>query len=250
MSALFIFLLETNRRIGMNKLKPEEGLRLFDINWETDTAGPSPNKNKRIEVFLLGCDRAMEGNPCKGCFNNVTWNKDIAEHSWDPIELADMVNEGCDPNNKYVTIGGGEPTDQIDKLIPFVKRLKEHNFHIMMYTWRSVEKLFHEVKIEFNEKNEIISKSNPMLNDFKELLKYLDIVVDGEFKQEECLYQQDLGDGMLSSIGSGNQMILDIKEARETSCNENLNVIIGYKMKDLVGLYIKPDSNDLVYITK
>ena len=50
---------------------------------------------------------------------------------------------------------------------------------------------------------------------------------------------------MLSSIGSGNQRVWDIKAMNEE------NVAIGrYAMKDLAGLYIKPDTNDLVYITK
>ena len=63
----------------MKELHPNEGLRIFDIKWQVKTAGPSPNENKRIEVFLLGCDKAMQGNPCKGCFNSVTWDKSIAE---------------------------------------------------------------------------------------------------------------------------------------------------------------------------
>lgn len=220
----------------MRELKPKEGLRIFDIKWRTDTAGPSPNNNERIEVFLLGCDKAMLGNPCKGCFNSITWDKKKAEYSWDPIELADMINEGCDPDNKYITIGGGEPTDQINKLIPFVKRLKEHDFHIMMYTWRDLKETMKSEKI-FNP-NDKISFNMP------KLLEYLDIVVDGEFVAEERLYQQDLGDGMLSSIGSGNQRIWDIKMWREEGyCKE-------YHMRDLVGLYVKPDTKDLVYITK
>lgn len=229
----------------MRELKPEEGLRIFDIKWCTDTAGPSPNNNERIEVFLLGCDKAMSGNPCKGCFNNITWDKSKAEWSWDPIELADMINEGCDPNNKYITIGGGEPTDQIRKLIPFTKRLKEHGFHIMMYTWRTFKEFF--VCEGINEDGTFIK--HEMLESFKELLKHLDIVVDGEFKQDECLYQQELGDGMLSSIGSGNQIIWNVKEANEDT-ESVVKVYNGYKLEELVGLYVKPDTNDLVYITK
>lgn len=231
----------------MRELKPEEGLRIFDIKWRTDTAGPSPNNNERIEVFLLGCNKAMQGNPCKGCFNSITWDKSKAEFSWDPIELADMINEGCDPNNKYITIGGGEPTDQIDKLIPFVKRLKEHGFHIMMYTWRDLK---HELDLIFNHHvTAYYGTSSIEKLDFAEkmweLTHHLDIIVDGEYKQEERLYQQELGDGMLSSIGSGNQRIWDIK-----AMNDGDIAISRYAMRDLAGLYIKPDTNDLVYITK
>ena len=231
----------------MRELKPEEGLRIFDIKWRTDTAGPSPNNNERIEVFLLGCNKAMQGNPCKGCFNSITWDKSKAEYSWDPIELADMINEGCDPNNKYITIGGGEPTDQVDMLIPFAKRLKEHGFHIMMHTWRDLK---HELDLIFNHHmTAYYGISSIEKLDFAEkmweLIRHLDIIVDGEYKQEERLYQQELGDGMLSSIGSGNQRVWDIK-----AMNERAIAISRYAMRDLAGLYIKPDTNDLVYITK
>ena len=231
----------------MRELKPEEGLRIFDIKWRTDTAGPSPNNNERIEVFLLGCNKAMQGNPCKGCFNSITWDKSKAEYSWDPIELADMINEGCDPNNKYITIGGGEPTDQVENLIPLTKKLKEHGFHIMMYTWRDLK---HELDLIFNHHmTAYYGISSIEKLDFAEkmweLIRHLDIIVDGEYKQEERLYQQELGDGMLSSIGSGNQRVWDIK-----AMNERAIAISRYAMRDLAGLYIKPDTNDLVYITK
>lgn len=232
----------------MRELKPEEGLRIFDIKWRTDTAGPSPNNNERIEVFLLGCNKAMQGNACKGCFNSITWDKSKAEWSWDPIEVADMINEGCDPNNKYITIGGGEPTDQIDMLIPFAKRLKEHGFHIMMYTWRDLK---HELDLIFSHHMTAYYGTLNIIDDLSfarklwELIHYLDIIVDGEYKQEERLYQQELGDGMLSSIGSGNQRVWDIK-----AMNEGDVAISRYAMRDLAGLYIKPDTNDLVYVTK
>ena len=212
----------------MRELKPEEGLRIFDINWETDTAGPSPNNNKRIEVFLLGCDKAQQGNPCKGCFNSSTWNKDLAKWSHNPKIVAKNINQFAP--NKYITIGGGEPSDQIEKLIPFTKKLKEYGFHIMMYSWRSL----------LNN-----------IDKFEEIMKYIDIIVDGEFILEEKLYNQYLGDGMLSSIGSGNQIIWDIKAYNEQpKLPRNAKYLYGKHMRELAGLYIKPNTNDLVYITK
>lgn len=238
----------------MNKLNPNEGLKVFDIRWEADTAGPSPNNNKRIEVFLLGCDKAMNGNACKGCFNSITWDKNKAEWSLDPIELADMIYSRCDKNNKYITIGGGEPTDQLDKLIPFVKRLKEYDFHILMYTWRSLKDIITEQnEIAFSVYKDSISFNNlskDFINNFKELLSNIDILIDGEFKQNECLYQQELGDGMLSSIGSGNQVIWDIKLTNDNKSTNVIPTYFGYRLDELAGLFIKPDSKDLVYITK
>ena len=103
-------------------LLENEGIRLFDINWKCKTAGPSPINNERIEVFLLGCKKAAIGHPCPGCFNSITWNDSIAEYSWNPEELADKIANYT--TNRYITIGGGEPTDQIKYLIPFAENLR------------------------------------------------------------------------------------------------------------------------------
>ena len=46
----------------MKYLKPDEGLKVFDIRFDVTTAGPSPNGNKRIELFLLGCRKAASGH--------------------------------------------------------------------------------------------------------------------------------------------------------------------------------------------
>lgn len=184
----------------MKKLHPDKGLRIFDIKWEVETAGPSPN-NKRIEVFLLGCKKAMEGNPCKGCFNSVTWNKNIAEWSRDPIEVANMIIERCDPKHKYITIGGGEPTDQLEYLIPLVKKLKENGFHILMYTWRNL----------IQELTDYKTFDREIKDQLEEIMKYLDIIIDGEFIQEEKLWDPNDKENLARNfIGSGNQIIWDI----------------------------------------
>lgn len=226
----------------MKLLPANEGLVVFDIRWATDTAGPSPDNNMRTELFLLGCKKAKEGNPCKGCFNSATWDITKAEHSRDPEEIADFIIANAP--NKYITIGGGEPTDQIEKLMPLCKKLKENGFHIMMYTWRDLKFMIeiasntHYIPYYYGTENYELAQQ------IIELIKYLDIVVDGQFELDERLYQEDLGDGMLSSIGSGNQKIWDIKAINENRCTYPLH------MRDLVGLYVKPDNNELVYITK
>ena len=221
------------------------GILLRDCNWSVTTAGPSPYNNERTELFLLGCNKAMKGNPCKGCFNSTTWNKETALWSHDPIKMAEHINNNAP--NKYITLGGGDPTDQIDNLIILCKELKKYDFHIMMYTWRDLK---HELDLIFNHHmTAYYGISSIEKLDFAEkmweLIRHLDIIVDGEYKQEERLYQQELGDGMLSSIGSGNQRVWDIK-----AMNERAIAISRYAMRDLAGLYIKPDTNDLVYITK
>ena len=115
-----------------------------------------------------------------------------------------------------------------------------------MYTWRELKDI---LKIDgMNEDGAFIK--HELNKPFKELLKNLDILIDGQFILEERTYQQELGDGMLNSIGSANQIVWDIKL---TNDNKNKNLIptyFGYKLEELAGLYIKPDTNDLIYITK
>lgn len=198
-------------------------VKLYNIKWKVDTAGPSPDCNERTEIFFFGCDRAMQGNPCKGCFNHNIWDNSVCtiEHSVD-----EMINniEKFAPN-KYITIGGGEPTAQFDALIELTEKLKAKGFHIMVYTWKSLKET-----------------NNPK---FLQLIKNIDILVDGEFKKEECLYNEDKGDGFLSSVGSGNQIIWDCKEYNDN----NINIIKGFAMRELQGLAL--DNNDrLIYFLK
>lgn len=210
----------------MQELHPDKGLRIFDIKWRVTTAGPSPNNNERIEVFLLGCEKAMSGNPCKGCFNSITWDKSIAEFARDPIEVADMINDGCDPNNKYVTIGGGEPSDQLEYLIPFVKRLKEHGFHIIMYTWRELRNVLNPILRSY----EVTMRAR----NFKEVLKYIDMVIDGEFRQDEVLWDINDSNTARNFVGSGNQIIWDVSSS----------IYYGYELKDIKSICLVKDDND------
>jgi len=204
------------------------GILLRECNWAVKTAGPSPDENRRTELFLLGCNKAMSGNPCKGCFNSTTWDRTKAEWSHDPIKMAKHINE-CAPN-KYITIGGGEPTDQIDNLIILTRELKKYGFHIMMYTWRTVKGIMLEVASD-KERSAFKLK-------FIELMNYVDIVVDGQYIQEFRLWDGSKEDGLLSSVGSGNQIIWNIKKGH------------GFAMQDIEHLWINPESNDLLYTIK
>lgn len=221
------------------------GILLRDCNWSVKTAGPSPDDNNRTELFLLGCKKAMSGNPCKGCFNSTTWDKSKAQWSHDPIKMAKHIND-CAPN-KYITIGGGEPTDQLDNLIILTKELKKYGFHIMMYTWKDLKGIINHPYTSFENATEKINKNSAgyyvlestyFSTKVRELLKYVDIIVDGEYKEELRLWDGTKEDGLVSSVGSGNQIIWDIKDK------------IGYAMKDIDYLWINPENNNLLYVLK
>lgn len=233
----------------MEILPVSEGLVTFDIKWRATTAGPSPDNNQRVELFLLGCKKAQKGNPCKGCFNSVTWDIEKAEFSRNPIEVADFIAENAP--NKYITIGGGEPTDQLHALIPLTKRLKEHGFHIMMYTWRD---LFKSLNCNFEYVvPTYIQEGNYTYRfdlDIKELLENIDIVVDGPYIQEERLYMENCNDGLFGSIGSGNQRVINIKKANDTHKDiYKRKEYESYCIKDLNSIMLD-NNNDLIYIKK
>ena len=221
----------------MKYVDADKGLKVFDIKFDVTTAGPSPNNNKRIELFLLGCDKAMRGDACEGCFNRRLWDSNLAEFSCDVESLANWIIERTPENERYITIGGAEPTFQIDHLIPFCKMLKSAGFHIMIYTYRE---LLHEFNIsnkQYNTPNKIpVSK-------WIALLENIDMIVDGPFIQELRMYKEDEGDGFLSSIGSGNQRIWDIRFFNK------YHQLRGYAMKALIKIQLGL-NDDLIYYVK
>lgn len=213
------------------------GILLRDVRWSVKTAGPSPFDNERTELFLLGCNKAMSGDPCKGCFNSTTWDKSKALWSHDPIKMAKHINNNAP--NKYITIGGGEPTDQIENLIILCKELKEtYGFHILIYTWKELKNIMkspYTSSLDADFGNPIIS-SLKFPSYFRELLKYIDIVVDGQYKEEERLWDGKKADGLISSIGSGNQIVWNIPYKH------------GYFMRDIISLEITSNSeNNTLY---
>lgn len=196
------------------------GILLRDCNWSVKTAGPSPNDNNRVELFLLGCNKAISGNPCKGCFNSTTWDSSKAEWSHDPILMAEHINNNAP--NKYITIGGGEPSDQILNLIILCRELKKYGFHIMIYSWKRLSYMTNKPPMNtLIEEHCQHHKEYTGMSNIVELLKYVDIIVDGEYKEEERLWDGTKNDGLISSVGSGNQIIWDIQNK------------IGYLMKDI-----------------
>lgn len=203
---------------------------IFDIKWQVKTAGPTPAvlKNNRTELFLFGCKKAMSGNPCKGCFNPATWNPSAATKSYHPQEV--VYNIITNPNfNGYITIGGGEPTDQLDDLIELCKYLKIYRkCHIMIYTWHDLyrEKLFEDDK-------------------FSELFNYVDMIVDGEYKADERLYQENALDGFTNSVGSANQTIW----SKQYDKDMKADIWLGVEMGDLEKIELT-DSNELIYTLK
>ena len=145
----------------------------------------------RVSVFVSGCN-----HHCKGCFNRCAWDFEYGKKFTE-----DEINKVLDYlNHDYISglsLLGGEPLEKQNQegLLPLVKKVKEKfpNKNIWCYTG-------------FDFENDVMGKmikENPTSN---ELMKYIDVVVDGKFEEEK----KDL---KLRFRGSSNQKIINVQES-------------------------------------
>ena len=148
----------------------------------------------RVSVFVSGCN-----HHCKGCFNQCAWDFNYGKKFTEKEEqqIIDYMN------HDYISglsLLGGEPLEPKNQegLLPLVKKVKEKfpNKDIWCYTGFDFEKDVVEKMAKNNETT-------------RELLKYIDIIVDGKF-------EEDKKDLKLQFRGSSNQRILDVKESLKT----------------------------------
>jgi len=140
----------------------------------------------RVSVFVSGCN-----HHCKGCFNQCAWDFNYGKKFTEKEEqqIIDYMN------HDYISglsLLGGEPLEPRNQegLLPLVKKVKEKfpNKDIWCYTG-----------FDFEKDNETT----------RELLKYIDIIVDGKF-------EEDKKDLKLQFRGSSNQKIVDVKKSLQT----------------------------------
>lgn len=137
----------------------------------------------RTVIWTQGCL-----HNCQGCHNPETHNlkggfsKNIEELKKEISELK---------NQDGITFSGGDPLFQVEATLELAKYCKSLNLNIWCYTGFTFEKLW------------LISKSNPKL---LELLKNIDVLVDGKFILEEKSLD-------ILFRGSKNQRILDMRKS-------------------------------------
>lgn len=145
----------------------------------------------RVSVFVSGCN-----HHCKGCFNECAWDFNYGNKFTEQQEEEVLK----DLDHDYIsglTLLGGEPLEPANQegLLPLVKKAKEKfpDKKIWCYTGFDFEK-------------DIVGKMAKQSDTTKELLKYIDVVVDGKF-------EEDKKDLKLKFRGSSNQRILDVQES-------------------------------------
>ena len=204
-------------------------MRIFNVKWTSLSAGPSQDNNRRTEVFLAGCRMAMKGSPCRGCFNPAIWNPNHCVADVTPVDAAGNII--IHAPNRYVTFVGGEPLDQIHELSETCRILKNQGYHICVIT--------------HYELNEIIGGIIVPHDDCMRLLENMDILIDGRYDENLRIWDEEkAGDGLHDVVGSGNQVIWDVRE-----WNRNRSKAIeGYQAGKLAGIALNR-NDDLVYVT-
>lgn len=134
----------------------------------------------RYAIFMQGCNRH-----CEGCQNPATHPLDGGKIV-DTDELIDAIKKN--PLLSGITLTGGEPLLQIPAAIELAKATKNLGLNVWCYTGYTYEEI---------------------PPDAQELLKYVDVLVDGEF----ILALRDLE---LDFRGSKNQRIIDLNKLRKS----------------------------------
>lgn len=148
----------------------------------------------RVTLFVSGCTHR-----CQNCFNEETW--DFKYGSPFTAETENKLIDALRPAYiKGLTLLGGEPLEHSNQqgLLPFLRRVKKElpGKDIWCYTGYTFE-------------SDVLEKMCTEWEETKELLSYVDVLVDGEFVQA----LKDLG---LRFRGSRNQRIINLPESLRT----------------------------------
>ena len=148
----------------------------------------------RVSLFVSGCT-----HHCKGCFNSEAWDfhygKEFTEETIDEI-IEDLKPDYIDG----LSLLGGEPIELQNQkgLLPLLKKVREV-YQDKKTIWVYSGYLFDE---------QIVNDMSKKYDFTKELLSYIDILIDGKF-------EEDKKDPSLRFRGSSNQRIIDVQKSLE-----------------------------------
>lgn len=145
----------------------------------------------RVSIYVSGCHFH-----CKGCHNKEAWDFNYGKEFTN--ETIDYILELLDREYiKGLSILGGEPLELVNQkgLVPLVKKVKEKypNKNIWCYTGYDFEK-------------DVLGDMYKKYDYTKELLNNIDIMVDGQFEEENKIIN-------LKFRGSTNQKKIDVKKS-------------------------------------
>ena len=134
----------------------------------------------RMVLWFQGCEIH-----CPKCHNPQTWDINGGQE----YELEDILKQIYDYKDRYdgITLSGGHPLLQPNQCLEIVQFCKQNGLNVWLYTGLIYEDII---------KNKI----------FKEILKYVDVLVDGR-------YIDSLRDITLKWKGSSNQRVIDVQKS-------------------------------------
>ncbi|MBE5732155.1 MAG: anaerobic ribonucleoside-triphosphate reductase activating protein [Clostridiales bacterium] len=146
----------------------------------------------RISLFVSGCTHR-----CKNCFNKEAWDFSYGAPFDENIE--NQILEMLAPSYiKGLSLLGGEPFEpsNVDGLLPFMRKvITLKNKDVWAYSGYTLEQL--------------LAREGDEGKKTRELLSYIDILVDGPFIEEKKSLR-------LKFRGSSNQRIIDVKKTLES----------------------------------
>lgn len=152
-------------------------IRIAGIVNDSITDGPG----LRFVIFTQGCP-----HKCEGCHNPQTHDFN-GGYEVDTDGLLEKIKEN--PLLSGVTLSGGEPFMQVDKMVGFAKKIKNLGLNLVVYTGFTFEQL--------------LEKNNKTINEF---LPLIDVLIDGKFELDKRSLE-------LKFKGSTNQRTINVKES-------------------------------------
>lgn len=148
----------------------------------------------RVSLFVSGCR-----NHCKGCFQPETWSFEYGK-PFTSAEANKILEYLESSNIQGLTILGGEPFEPENQrdLLPLLRNVKEKfpNKNIWIFSGYRFD-------------DELLKQGvHPHTDITRELLSYIDVLVDGRFVEEK----KNLS---LVFRGSENQRIIDVRKSFE-----------------------------------
>lgn len=143
----------------------------------------------RLTLWVTGCQRK-----CPGCFNPEAQDPEFGQ-KFDKEVKEKIFKELAEPTCDGLSLMGGEPlsrcSDNRKQIIQLCKECKEKFPEKEIYLWSGYT--FEEIS------------SDPYM---KDILKYVDCIVDGPFVESEKDFACPLR-------GSKNQRVIDVKKTME-----------------------------------
>ena len=126
----------------------------------------------RFAIWVQGCSIH-----CKGCANSHMWDFDSGT-LYNTNDLINLISSYKD-KVEGVTFLGGEPLEQIEAVTEVSKAVQSFGLSVIVFTGYEYKSLEHRA-------------------DFQELIKNVDILIDGRYEQDKTDYSRPW-------VGSNNQ---------------------------------------------